>query len=363
MENYIVSGIQQIGIGVENLTEAWNYYIDVFNMDVKILEDDNVADIMAPYMGGKPRKKHAVIAINMQGGGGFEIWQHLEKKPQTIDFDIRFGDLGILAAKMKSRDVARSYEEFGKKPGVRILGEISKSLDGDFTFFMKDKFGNIFQIVRDDYILRDEHRSTGGPVGAIIGVSDIDKTLPIYRDILGYDKIIADETGTFGDIAALNGGTQLFRRVLLTHSQPRQGTLSGLFGRSYIELVQALDFTPRKIYEGRYWGDPGFIHLCFDIKNMNALKIKCAEMEFPFTVDSSAKHNKADSFDMGEAAGRFSYIEDPDGNLIEFVETHKIPLIKALGINLDLRKRDPRKPLSNSLLKMLRFGRVKPRKM
>ena len=42
----------------------------------------------------------------------------------------------------------------------------------------------------------------------------------------------------------------------------------------------------------------------------------------PFTVD--VDH----SFDMGEAAGSFSYTEDPDGALIEFVETHKIPILK-----------------------------------
>lgn len=40
-ENYIISGIQQIGIGVENFAEAWRYYIEVFNMDIRILEDEN----------------------------------------------------------------------------------------------------------------------------------------------------------------------------------------------------------------------------------------------------------------------------------------------------------------------------------
>jgi len=55
---------------------------------------------------------------------------------------------------------------------------------------------------------------------------------------------------------------------------------------------------------------------------MDHLKKECEEAGFHFTVDS------AESFDMGEAAGHFSYIEDPDGTLIEFVETHKIPIIK-----------------------------------
>jgi hypothetical protein len=62
---------------------------------------------------------------------------------------------------------------------------------------------------------------------------------------------------------------------------------------------------------------------------------------------------------MGEAAGHFAYIEDPDGTLIEFVESHKIPVIKKLGIFIDLRKRDPLKPLPDFMLKALGFGRVK----
>ena len=360
MNNYVISGIQQIGIGVEDLPTAWKYYIDVFNIDVKILDDNNVADIMAPYMGGKPREKRAVIAVNMQGGGGFEIWQHKEHTPTKPNFDVQLGDLGIFAAKIKSRNVRSTFEEFSANPQVKVLGGLSTSIDGSDTFFMQDPFGNIFQIVEDNYIFRNEHRTTGGPVGAIMGVSDIEKTLPLYRDILGYDKIVVDKTGEFEDLAGLNSANRTFRRVLLTHSQPRKGSFSRLFGQSYIELVQALEYTPKKIYEGRYWGDPGYIQICFDVRNIRSLEKKCESMGFPFTVDSACKQKSDDeSFGMGDAAGHFTYIEDPDGTLIEFVETHKIPVMKKFGIYLNLRKRNPEKPLQDWLLKMLRFGRVK----
>jgi hypothetical protein len=126
-----------------------------------------------------------------------------------------------------------------------------------------------------------------------------------------------------------------------------------MLGSSYIELVKVYDRTPRKIFENRFWGDLGFIHLCFDIKNMNALRTKCAEAGHSFTVDSGT------TFEMGDAAGHFSYIEDPDGALIEFVETFKIPIFKKLGWYLDLRKRAPEKPLPNWMLKTLSFSRVK----
>ncbi len=214
-------------------------------------------------------------------------------------------------------------------------------------------------MVYDNSLFVDEYRSSGGAAGAMIGVNDIDKALIVYRDILGHDKMLADRTGFFQDLHELPSGNRTFRRVLLTHSKARKGKFSKLLGNSYIELIQALDRQPNKIFENRFWGDPGFIHLCFDVGNMEALKKYCVTKGFPFTVDSSVKHNAANSFDMGEAAGHFSYIEDPDGNLIEFVETHKIPLIKKLGIHINLRKGDFEKPLPTWMLKFLKLGRIK----
>src|SRR5690554_1558024 len=359
-ENYIISGIQQIGIGVENFAEAWKYYIDVFNMDIRILEDDKVAELMLPYTGGKPQKRRASIALNMQGGGGFEIWQYSERKPKPIDFEIQAGDLGVFAAKIKSRDVMKTYEHFSKKPTVNLLGEPQLSIDGYNTFFIKDPYNNIFQIIHEPTVYKDEGRLTSGIAGAMIGVTDIEKAMPIYRDILGYDVIVSDETGTFGDLIVLPSGDGKFHRRILSHSKPRKGSFSELFGKSYIELVQPLERTPRKIYEDRYWGDPGFIQICFDIRNTDALREKCEEMGFPFTVDSSSNFKEGESFDMGEAAGQFAYIEDPDGTLIELVEAHKIPLMKKFNLYLNLRNRDPEKALPKWMLGMLRFMKVKP---
>jgi hypothetical protein len=91
---------------------------------------------------------------------------------------------------------------------------------------------------------------------------------------------------------------------------------------------------------------------------MDNLRSYCADKGFPFRVDSKHSH-EGQSFDMGEAAGHFAYIEDPDGTLIEFVETHKVPLIKKLGWYLNLKKRDPQKSLPLWILKALKFSRVK----
>ena len=358
MEKKIISGIQQIGIGVRNVMEAWSWYKDNFGTDVRVFEDDAVAELMLPYTGGKPQKRHAALALNMQGGGGFEIWQYKGRTPKEPEFQVKLGDYGIFAAKIKSKNVEKTYEKFVKANNNLPAG-LSKDPLGEPIFYVYDPYGNLFQVVGGNSWYKNENKLTGGAYGAIIGVSDIEQSRKLYSEILEYDKVIYDIEDTFEDFSTLPGGKSKFRRVLLSPGKPREGGFSNLFGTSTIELIEARDRDPNKIYHDRYWGDLGFIHLCYDIHGMEVLKEECREKGFGFTVDSDVNHNDKNSFDMGEAAGHFSYIEDPDGTLIEFVETHKIPIIKKLGLYLNLRKRDPRKPVPNWLLKALSFNKVK----
>ncbi|MEZ5172527.1 MAG: hypothetical protein R2850_03205 [Bacteroidia bacterium] len=46
---------------------------------------------MLPYTGGKPWERYAILALNMQGGGGFEIWQYTGREPQPANFNIQVG--------------------------------------------------------------------------------------------------------------------------------------------------------------------------------------------------------------------------------------------------------------------------------
>ncbi len=358
LKEKIISGIQQIGIGVVNLREAWKWYREHFGMDIRVFEENAVADLMLPYTGGEPQHRHAALAINLQGGGGFEIWQYTKRTPVPPKNRVHLGDLGINAAKIKSGDVQKSFAYFNQK-GLSING-LTTDPAGEQHFFVKDPYDNLFQVVTDHTLFRNEKKLTGATFGAWIGVSDVDTARKLYSGILGYDIVIYDKQGRFEDLAHLPGGDHEFRRVRLKHSKSVRGTFSRLFGPSQIELIEVKDRKPNKIYEGRQWGDLGFIHLCYDIKGMDALRRECEQKGFPFTVDSTHKHNE--TFDMGEAAGHFSYVEDPDGTLIEFVETHKLPVIKRLGWYINLKKRNPEKPLANWILKSLKYNRIRDRK-
>lgn len=350
----VIAGIQQIGIGNPNVKEATEWYRKYFGMDIKVFDDEATADLMLPYTGGKPHDRSATLTLSMRGGGGFEIWQYTSRTPVAAKFDIQLGDLGINCAKIKSVNVQETFEQFNMA-GLKVLTSLRENPAGELHFFVEDLNGNVFNVVNGlGWFKKKERKTTGGVTGAIIGCTDIDKSLALYSDILGYDHVVYDETDSFEDFDGLLGGDKKFRRVLLRESKPREGAFSKLFGPTEIELIQLKGRRkPKKIFENRYWGDLGFIHLCFDVQRMDALKEECESAGFPFTVDS------ADSFDMGEAAGRFTYIEDPDGTLIEFVETHKVPIAKKLGLFVDMTKRDPTKDLPKWMLNALSFSRIK----
>ncbi len=361
MKNKIISGIQQIGIGVRNVKEAWRWYKDNFGMDIRIFEESAIAEYMLPYTGGKPRMRHAALAVNLMGGGGFEIWQYKGREPKAPKKIPRLGDYGIFCAKIKSPDVKATLEYFKQKQ-LNVNG-LMKCPDGRDHFFITDPYGNLFQVVESKAWFRpDKRKFTGAAAGATIGVSNIEESKTVYSKILGYDKVVFDKEGVFEDLKPVNGGEAKYRRVLLKHSKERAGGFSRLFGPSEIELIQSVENEREPIFKDRYWGDLGFIHLCYDIIGMDSLRTECKEAGFPFTVDSDI-NPEGESFDMGEAAGHFSYIEDPDGTLIEFVETHKIPIIKKLGWYLNLQKRNPEKPLPDWILKALKYSKVKDKQL
>lgn len=350
--NWVISGIQQIGIGVKDAEASFKWYRQNFGMNVPVFKDAARANLMTRYTSGKAEDRYAILAMNMQGGGGMEIWQYTSKISVDPTFKPILGDTGIFAAKMKAFRIQDAFKHFQSK-GFAISKQVHKTPDGLQAFFTKDPDGNLFQVVESNDWFKREGHFTGGVAGAIIGVSSIDQSLELYKTILGATDVIYDVTGDAPDFEGIDGANRKVRRALVAVKDHGLGAFGRLLGKAYVELVEVQGYTPRKIYDGRNWGDMGFIHLCFDVRDMKALGAGVEKVGHKFTVDSS------DSFDMGKAAGHFTYVEDRDGTLIEFVETHKVPVLAKLGLYLNLRNRDPRKPLPNWMVSLMGLNKVK----
>ena len=339
MHNYL-SGIQQVGIGVRNAQEAMHLYKNMFGLDVLIFDDIAQAKLMTQYTGNQIFNRRAILTMNLQGGGGFEIWQYLDRTP-VENSDVNLGDIGIFAPKIKSIDIKKSHQRLSDK----YRNSVSE-IENNNQFFVQDQYGNNYNIVSSNEWFQKDKHDLGGIYGAIIGVKDMEKSLYFYQNILGISDLLFDKVET-------DSKGKKYRKVGLYKKATGKGAFNNLLGSIEIELVQLLNDEPKIIFENKFWGDCGFIHLCLDVLNMNDLKIHVEKHGYSFTVDSN------DTFNMDNAAGRFCYIEDPDGTLIELVETHKVPIFKKINWYLDLRKRDFEKPLPNWMIKMLSFSKVK----
>ncbi|MFY0599355.1 MAG: VOC family protein [Cyclobacteriaceae bacterium] len=348
-----INGIQHIGVGVSDSEESQKWYRKFFGMDIRIFDGVAPAPLMDVYTHQKTITKRASMILSLKGGCAMEVVNPTSFTPKKPDFETQLGDIGIYINQIKSPDVAVSYEFFVKN-GAKLLSEVVKMPNGDSTFYCEDPNGLIFQVLPGKNFYMNTKHNTGGPSGCVIGVTSIESSLKLYSEILGYDEVVYDETGVFEDFANLTGGDKTFRRIRLTQSNPPGGGFAKVSADTYIELVQAHDYDPKKVYKGRIWGDIGFVHVGLDVRGMKALGEELEEKGFGFTCDTK------DTLDMGGTTRvHCTYIDDPDGILIEMIEVYKIPIIEKLGVFLNVEKRDPLKPLPDFMLKALRFGRIK----
>ncbi len=349
-----INGIQHIGVGVPNHAESWKWYRQNFGMDICFFNGAAEAPLMQIYTKGEIINKQAAMISNLHGGCAMEVVSPLSFDATNAKVDFELGDLGIFMSSVKAPNLESAFQKFSTN-GTKVLGGIEKSPIGRESFVIEDPNGLMFQITQGkSWFINPKKAEMGGPSGVTIGVSDIDKSLTLYADILGYDKVMLDETDVFEDWKHVPGGTKRFRRVMLTQSNKPGGGFANVTGQTYIELAQAIDYTPKKIYKDRMWGDIGFVHLGFDVRGMNELGKDLAQKGFGFTCDTD------DALTMGGSTRvHCTYIEDPDGTLIELIEVFKIPIIEKLGIYLNVEKRDPKKPLPNFMLKAMKFARIK----
>ena len=348
---YRINGFQHIGVAVKDMDSSLRFYRKFFGLDIPFFDSVAAAPLMKVYTRNEVITKRASMILNLKGGCAMEVIRATSFEPKGPVFEPQLGDHGIFVVQIKTPDIFRSHKFCVAAPEVTPT-DITERATGEKTFFIKDLDGNNFQYVEggDWYTNTDNH--SGGVSGCTIGVSDIEKSIALYRDILGFDKVVLDEIGNFADFSTLAGGDQKVRRVVLT-----QSTIGGGFGKvsaqTTIELVQSLARTGRMIFDERIWADLGFVHLGLDVRGMKPLGKVLADQGFGFTCDSN------DALDMGNTKVHCTYIDDQDKTWLEMIEVHKVPIIEKWGIFLNVEKRPADKPLPDFMLKALRFSRIK----
>ena len=347
-----INGLQHIGVAVSNMDDSLRFYRKFFGLDIPFFDSIQPAPLMDYYTNGKTITKRASMIMNLQGGCAIEVIRPTSFEPSLAKHSVAVGDLGIFNTAVKCRDLKTAHETC-RENGVKGLTSISRDPVGRETFYITDPDNNIWQYVTSDQWYSNGKHFSGGVVGCTTGVSNMEKAMHLYKDVLGFDEVVFDTSDVFEDWHELPHGKEKYRRVLLTQKAQPGGGFAKVTGKTYIELVQALERKPNYIFEDRIWADTGYAHIGFDVKGMNALGEDLGKAGYPFTCDSR------NALSMGQTKVHCTYIHDDDRTLIEMIEVYKVPILEKWGIFLNVEKRDPLKPLPDFMLKALRFSRIK----
>ncbi len=307
------SGVQQIGVGVTNAEAAKDWFAQHLKFSVQVFDDVARAEFMKAYTANKVGERRAILSMQKTGGGGLEIWQFLDRKtqPQGAVGPNSLGILGAIVGNLPMNSI---------QADVAWTGSLGTT-DFDGNLFLA---GTAIPNGKD------------GVRGAAIGVSNLEKSKHFYCDILGFE-LFKEEDLMWNGVPG---------KLVTLYLQPKQALFSHLLGSMELKLVWTEAPEKKHLFEGRSWGDQGFIHLCFETPEMDAFKDQVSKASLSFSVDSGS------TFAMSDAGGRFGYIEDPDGTLIELVETHKIPISKRHKWALSLQ-RYKNKPIPKWQLKLM----------
>ncbi len=346
-----INGLQHIGVAVSDMDRSLPFYRKFFGLNIPFFDSVQPAPLMDVYTRNSTITKRASMVINLQGGCAIEVIQPTSFTPKSVDFEIGPGDLGIVITQIKCADILAAHHQC-KSLGAPTITKIYEAPHGGKTFYITDPDNNLWQFVESNEWYTAGKHFSGGVAGCTIGVSNMTDALALYSGLLGYDKIVSDQTTIFNDWSELPQGNKEYRRVKLTQGNRPGGGFAKVMGTTYIELVQDIKNEGRFIFQDRIWGDIGFAHVGFDVKGMTLLGEDLARAGYPFTCDSRSALN------MGTTKVHCTYIHDKDRTLLELIEVYKVPIMEKWGIYLNVEKRDPMKPLPDFMLKALRFSRI-----
>ena len=147
-----------------------------------------------------------------------------------------------------------------------------------------------------------------------IGVSDMDRSLKFYGELLGFTEVMFDYTGSLPGMEEVTGNPKTKARVVMLKNQN-----TGPLGLGMVKLVQLLPPgkpEPCTVADTTLWGDIGVAEVCFNTC-VGARKI------FEKLVDKGVKTalTPADSvFPPYNTKNTYAYMRDQDNGLLEFID-------------------------------------------
>ncbi len=321
----MVNGIQHVGIGVMDRDISYNFYNNALGFSVPMSKSTDTCSGMLPVL-GKDETRNVVIALNPHGGGLVELFQYVSRKPIPIPDSVDFTYNGYLFYGLKVRNIDKSLLRITQYGGEVVTESMP------FTP-MKDKnwktavfrdpdgiYGIVLEYPQSSVGYGRGSARIGGIEYVAVGVSDIKKSIDFYSTVLGYNDIIYTYNGPAPEWEKLYGSPKILKRALMQRSTKPQGLFKHFLRGGMIELIEVQDGNKKHNFDGRQWGDIGFMELCFDVDDIQETLQQKERMGVPVAVPPHSQ-------DMGlNTQATFAYIRDPDGSLLEFADIKRLPV-------------------------------------
>ncbi|WP_378144019.1 VOC family protein [Cnuibacter sp. UC19_7] len=142
-----------------------------------------------------------------------------------------------------------------------------------------------------------------------VGVSDMDASLGFYAQ-LGFTDVVFDRTGALPGLARVTGHDETTARVVYL----RSGNPT-ILGRSGIKLVQITGRDQPPLPAGFAYGEPGICEVCVHVKDYEPFHESLIAAGHRSLMEPNEQ-----ILDPYQTHCGLSYVEDPDGAKIEFIE-------------------------------------------
>ncbi len=311
----MITAFQHVGMGVHDTGRTYDFYRRLMGFRIKLSDQTSYLEEMAPIIGALVEMR-ALMAANVGGGAAIELIEHTSTRPVEPPEPVQWGDIGYLELGLKAFRLDQLYLDL-KNKGVDFITPVRAmelSAGGRERYaYLRDPDGLLLQLVE---AAGGKRPAVGGVRHVAIGVSDMGKARAFFRDVLGFVDVLHEFSGRLPELDEVTGGRDM--EICVLAQRPEGESALPLLERAIVKLVYTPGYKGRTSYEGRRWGDVGLMEMAFDVSDLagtvNDLLSKGAELYHPPT-----------RVDMGSGTiGSFSYIKDPDGNVVEMVEVEKV---------------------------------------
>lgn len=299
-----IVGVDHIGIGVRDMAGMRSFYAEVLGYD-RILAEMPEAD--HPAIRGllrAPRAVHSATLLGSDHGGlTVALFHAVEPVPRPVRADPRYGDIGVAKVTFGVPDLAAFSAEMRGLAGLCSTPRCALLEDGgEYRFaYGRDPEGNLIEVFSDG-------GTTGCPAPVFrsigIAVTDLDRSLAFYQDILGFDRTVVAPheafSGLIDEITGERGATA--RSCLVANSD----------GGGMLEILEVTKPRGRSIPFGAQWGDFGYLQICLRGADPQALaaEVEAARLDVLLPLQE---------VDDPERPAVFMYVRDPDGIPVEIV--------------------------------------------